>query len=187
MGASHEQWKHLAGSAYGGLMSSKESAMAGLNDADSNVRIAAIHICGTNWDCSKDPAFADACRALAETDQSDAVRYHAIGALGHSFRSSQDPTISRFLADLATHDKAAEDVRQAAYWALREIQTGLNDEDLVKQFIRVTKAVVCRMPPHKAKQHLNETLRVLSQVSDLDWESGDQIDWEFVSRFVSHS
>jgi HEAT repeats len=176
-------WKAMAGSSYDELLRSKESAIAHVFDANSDVRSAAISICELHWRCYSDDRFVDACRKIAATDCNEAVRVHAIGALGTALRSSGDNRASQFLADTVKDDRSAHDVRIAAYWALREVQMGPIDRDVIKRSIRLGGLVLAKMPLGAERDRIERALQVMSSVAT---EGTDQIDREFVERFASN-
>lgn len=67
------------------LFRSKEAALSRLFAPERDVRIAAIHICQSTWQCSTDSRFLDSCRRLANTDPDDLVREHAASSLGMAY------------------------------------------------------------------------------------------------------
>jgi hypothetical protein len=178
-------WKDFAGTLYDDLVRSKESCLKHLSNPDSNVRIAAIHVCDSHWNCSADATFLDACRKLATTDPHDAVRAHAIASLGKAMRSSQDFSTSRFLADLVKNPDSSEDVRKEAYWALREVQLGLTEEDAVKRTIALLRLAYHELPIHGTEEDMRKVILGSGRYPQIDWDSVDQIDWDFVNRFAS--
>jgi hypothetical protein len=181
-----EVWKDMAGPFYDELVQSKEKALTHLSNPDSHVRIAAISVCDLLWNCSVDAAFVDACRTMARTDPDDSVRIHAIEAYGKALQSSQDRAASQFLADLVKARMNSEQVRMAAYWALREIQMGSTDHDVIKRAISLLKLGSRQLPTAKTEEQLKHELCADGHhVAGVNWDFADQIDWDFVNRYAS--
>jgi hypothetical protein len=182
MNATTDVWKDLAGNCYPELVRSKESALAHLFDTDSNVRIAAINICDRLWNCSADQEFVVACRRIADADIDDSVRVHAVSKLGKTLQSSKDRSTSLFLAQIVKSANISEDLRRAAYWALREVQFGLTEEDNVKRTISLIKMVLRKKPKGMSEEQVKNSLFGGGQFSNIDWNTADQIDWGFVNQ-----
>ena len=185
-------WKKLAGSLFDKLAESAEHCLTHISDPDRDVRIAAIGMCSLTWERS-DKEFISACCQIAVTDPDHSVRTHAIGAIGRALRATRNEDVSHFLADLVKHEKI-EGVCLEAYWALREIQLGLNEEDVVRRVACMSKSMwrdvdirdaisnhfglpVGNDPPFKRD--------FLGGYPETVWDSSEQIDWEFVNRFAS--
>ena len=184
MSAPSEIWKDLAGPLYDQLVATKEQALALLFHADSNVRIAAISVCRSAWDCSSDPAFLNACQTLAANDANDTVRCHAIDSLGSALRSSRDPSASRFLAGIALDPVVSDNVRRAAYRALREIQFGLSEDDVIRRSIPLFRAAAERMPSQFSEEQIKGVLRAIGKSPETEYDQQHQIDWDFVRQFA---
>jgi hypothetical protein len=185
MSDANEVWKDLAGPAYLDMVRSKEAAFEHLFNPDSNVRIAAINICASRWECSGDAEFVNACRTLAAVDIDTSVRAHAISALGEAFRETRDSSISQFLADTITLHKKADELGTAAYWALREVQVGLTEEDLIKRSIAFMKDVIRKARVHGIESQVRDLLVHPANLKEELWNSAEQIDWDFVDRYSS--
>ena len=185
MKLAHEVCKELAGSLYDKLVQSKENAMAHLFDADHNVRKAAFYICDSVWKCSADIDFVNACRIIGVTDPDESVRVHAIGSYGKALQSSQDPAASQFLADLVKDRRISSGVREAAYWALREIQLGLTEEDNVTQLASLLKIALSKMSMNMTEEQVKTTLLSHGRYPESIWDSADKIDWSFVEKYAS--
>ena len=186
MKPTHDLWRELAGSVCDELLRSRESALVHLFDEEPNIQIAAINICDTFWNCSSSATFTDACRTLAATDPDDAVRIHAIEKYGKAFQSSHSPSASQFLADLICDKKNSEEVLQSAYWALRQVQLGLTEEDVVKRSICLAKSLVRKAQNATiSEDQLKTTFLCGGRFSDTVWDFADQIDWEFVQQHAS--
>lgn len=183
MSVTSQVWKELAGPHYGELILSKKAALAHLFSADRNVRIASIHICDQVWECSSDTEFVNACQRIAATDADDSVRVHAIEAFGRAFQSSQDPAASEFLAGIVRNRNSSEEVRKTAYWALREVQMGLSEEDTVKRTISLMKVAIRKLPMGVTETQVKQLLLCGGRFPESTWDSADQIDWGFVNRF----
>jgi hypothetical protein len=179
----HETWKDLAGSSYDKLMESKDAALATLAHPNGNVRIAAIHICDSVWHCAKQDEFVRACRQMAAEDPDEVVRAHAIGMYGKAMRLTKDLAASRFLADLVKRGGTSQDLRKASYWALREVQMGLTEEDTIRRTISVLKLGFHKLPMPLSEQDIKSALG--SYFSKIDWDSVDVIDWDFVCQYAS--
>lgn len=182
----HEVWKDLAGSLYDELVQSEERAMAHLFDADRNLRIAAIDICHSVWNCSANVGFLNACQDVAAADPDDSVRTHALEIFGAALESSQDPSACQFLADLAKDGTNPEEVRRAAYWALREVQLGLTEEDNIKRLASAMKLALRRAPMGMAEQEVKRAVLCNGYFPEAVWDCADEIDWDFVDRYASH-
>lgn len=185
MTLTHEVWKDLAGPLYDELVQDKAFAFEHLVNPNGNIRIAAINIYGSLWNGSTDPAFVNACRQIAATDPDNSVRAHAISAFGQALRSSHDAVASRFLADVAKDCNSSEAVRIAAYWALREIQLGLTEEELIMRMIPLMKEALRRLPIGMTEQEVKHTILGAGRFPETLWHSADQIDWDFVDRYAS--
>ena len=185
MSVTDDVWKDLAGSRYPDLVRTKEAALAHLFDSDSNVRIAAINICDSLWKCSADREFIAVCRKIADTDVDDSVRIHAASMLGKALRATKDSSASQFLAKIVKSDGSSTDLRRAAYWALREVQLGLIEEDNVKRSMSLIKLVLHKQPIGMSEEQVNHSLFGSGHFSDIDWNAVDQIDWGFVNQYAA--
>src|SRR5262245_14773018 len=185
MSATIEALKDLAGPLYDELIESKAKAMARLLDPASSIRIAAINICDVVWHCLGEPVFVNTCRTIAAADPDDSVRVHAIGAFGRALRSSQDHPSSQFLANLVRNKESSEEVRMAAYWALREVQLGLTDEDCTGRSISLIKLASRRLQKGITPEQHKRLLLGGAGFPKAGWDSVDQIDWDFVDRYAS--
>lgn len=177
-------WKDLAGSAYTKLVQSRELAIAHLNDRDSRVRIASLHICRTVWNCISDDDYLDACRRMAEGDPVDEVRVHAIGLYANGLRGTRDRDAKRLLALLVQDQDNSDATRLEAYWGLREVEFGLTEEDVVNRTFSLMKRVLSKKFLPDEEQVMHEVSATASQIG-IDLESVDSIDWEFVGRCIS--
>src|SRR5258708_6108268 len=119
----------LAGQHYEVMMRSKEATLEYLSAPDYRLRLAAILICQSTWNCDFDVQLVDACTAIADSDADDSTRSAAIGALATALSSTKQPNVSQFLANLATKRTTPNEVRIEAYWALRDVQFGRGDAD----------------------------------------------------------
>ena len=180
-----ETWRELAGPLYDELIRSKEAALSRLFAPERDVRIAAIHICQSTWQCSTDSRFLDSCRRLANTDPDDLVREHAASSLGMALCASQDRSTSQFLAALAKNGVTPQHVRMAAYWALREVQLGLTEEDLVRRSAALMKIAMRRLPTGISEEDAKRTALCDGRFADGVWDTAEQIDWNFVDKFLS--
>ncbi len=105
---------------------------------------------------------------------------------GFIYRAAADESISRFLTDLLKDNGTPRRVRLAAYWALREVQLGLTEEDLVKRGICAVKPLLEKNV--KMEMSADEMRRALlcgGRYPDSFWDSAETIDWNFVGKFVS--
>jgi hypothetical protein len=180
-----EIWKEMAGPVYSDLVQSKEKALANLFHADSNVRTAAIHICDSFWNYGQDIKFVNACRKIAAADPVETVRAHAILSFGKAYQSSKDLSASQFLADIVMDNGNSFGLRMAAYWALREIQIGLTEEDTVKRAFSLIKLGVRKLAMGLSEEDAKTKLLGAGDFPRIDWDSVDQIDFDFVIRFAS--
>jgi hypothetical protein len=185
MNVTDQVWRDLAGPLYDDLVQSKKIAFAHLSDPNSNVRIAAIHICDRLWDGSRDDEFVNACRTLAVADPDDSVRVHAISSFGKALRSSRDLAASQFLADIVKDGNNSEKVRREAYWALREIQSGLTETDSIKRLVPLIKEFLHKFPVSMDEEQVKQALLCGGHFPEAIWNSTDQIDWDYVDQFAS--
>lgn len=177
----NEILREYAGVAYDHILQDKESALAHLSDADGNVRIAAIIICATRWNCLRDPAFTNKCLAIAAADLVVAVRVHAINCISWAFESTRDQGVSRFLADLTSDATSVPNLRSAAYWALRRVQLGDNEDDLIAQSHGLMKQLATKLTvcdEDIGRKSVEQT--PVTSVQEFAY-----IDWAFVNRFAS--
>jgi len=176
--------RDLAGPLYEELVRSRRVAFAHLFHADRNVRIAAIHVYDCLWNCSDDIAFVNACRKLAATDADDSVRVAAIDTLGTALEATQDASASQFLGDIVKDSRTSDELRDSAYWALRHIQLGINDEEIVKRLISHRKLTLrMGVPPIDSQEQEKKAL--LAGFPESVWDTADEIDWDFVDRYAS--
>lgn len=176
--------KELAGPAYEQLTRSKPSAMAHFNHTDAKVRIAAIRVCDRLWNGSADPAFIEACRRMAATDADDFVCGAAVDTLANAFEATQDPSVSHFLAGIASDHGRSERVRKAAYFALRLIQNGLTELEMTLRLISSWKEGLDRLPGELDEERMKRSLFANGHLPASLWDTADQIDWDFVDRFM---
>lgn len=176
--------KELAGPHFGRLAHRKDVAMAYLNDEDPNVRIAAIRLCDRIWNCSDDPHFLDACRTIAAADPVVSVCVHAIDTLGRAFRATKNPGLSTYLVSIVKDDTRPDRVRKAAYFALREVQIGLTEMEMVIRQIATTKSALRELPTAVNEERAKRALLCGGRLPEDLWDSADQIDWSFVDTFA---
>ena len=127
----------------------------------------------------------DSCRRLANTDPDDLLREHAASSLGTARCASQDRSTSQFLAALAKNGVTPQHVRMAAYWALREVQLGLTEEDLVRRSAALMKILMCILPTGISEEDAKRTALCDGRFADGVWDTAEQIDWNFVDKFLS--
>ena len=114
-------------------------------------------------------------------------RVHAIDAFGRSFQTTQDASASQFVADLVKDSKSSEEVRRAAYWALRQIQLGLTDEEIVRRLVPLAKEVLRKNPAGATEEQFKQTLLCGGRFPENVWNTSEQIDWDFVDRHASRT
>lgn len=79
-----------------------------------------------------------------------------------------------------------EEVRQAAYWALREIQAGLTEEDLIRRAIVAVKRSFIKSPvTDTEREEIKKAMLCGGRFSNKVWEDAENIDYEFVKRHAS--
>jgi HEAT repeat protein len=184
MSSAQDVWKDFAGDCYPELVRTKEAALEYLFHPNSKVRIAAIHICDSVWNCSADPDFVAVCRQIAETDVDEDVRVHAISTLGKAFEASKDPSLSQFLARIVKSSENSEELRKEAYWALREVQFGWTLDDNEKKAVSLIKELARKRPMGMSEEQVKQSILGVGHFPKTDWNSVDQIDWDFVNQFV---
>ena len=177
--------KALAGDYFDILIASKDDCTAHLQNADPTVRLAAITVYGSVWADKSDSEFFVTSQRMAVEDPDPQVRAGAIGPLGAVFRSTQDASVSRFLADLARDDRNTDSIKISAYWALREVQFGLTDEELIKRGAQLAKASIHRLAPNLDEERVREAWdRSLISVGS-SWAHVDDVDWDLVRRWAT--
>jgi hypothetical protein len=179
----HEFWSEFAGIHYHKMMESKQAALALVFHPDRNVRIAAIQICDTVWNCTTDASYVEICRNVIKDDCDAVVRASAISAIGKAFRSSQSPEVSKFLSKFIAVDMDVIEVQSAAYWALREVQLGLLEEDLIKRAICAAKSYESKLPSQRLLDEQRFAL-MGGRYPEEVWDSAGEIDWDFVNQFT---
>lgn len=182
--------KDLAGPHYEDMMRSKEAAMEYLSATDPRVRLAAILICGTTWNCGADSRLVEACRSIADSDADDSFRVFAIESLGIALRSSKAPDASQLLANLVMNSANSMEVRTSAYWALRGIQFGLDDVDFdtfLKGTICRVKSILRAYPGRFSEEDIRSKVTPQGRFPEGFWESAEEIDWDFVRQFTRPS
>jgi hypothetical protein len=131
------------------------------------------------------PSFIAACQTLALTDPDDSVRTEAIASFGKAHESTRDPFASQFLASISKNTGNTQNVRAAAYWALRVIQMGVTEEDLVKGAIRLVKLAASRMPTKIDEKISREILLADGRFPTTLWNTADEIDWDYVNQYAA--
>jgi hypothetical protein len=176
-------WKALAGPLYEELLRSKETAFAHIFDANDDIRIAAIQIFDSHWNGSMDVEFQTACREIATSDSSDSVRVSAIGSIGKAMQCSRDANVSRLLADITKGNSASDRVRHAAYWALREVQSGTCEKDVMLRLASCMKFAMRAMS--MTEDQIKAAVPYPGDYAKNVWDSAEQIDWTFVNQYAS--
>jgi hypothetical protein len=176
--------EELAGDHYNEMMQSEVACLRYLVATDYRVRVAAILICESRWKCSSSIKLIEACCEIANSNTHDSIRICAIDVFGRALRGSKSPNAAQFLADLIYGCTNSANIRQAAYWALRDIQFGDADPDCYKGIIREAKLYLRSFPDRLSENQVRTNLlgRLLPESV---WESAEEIDWEFVSQFRS--
>lgn len=185
--SSYQTPKELAGPHYEEMMRSKESALEYLSSPDYRVRIAAILVCQSTWNCGADSRVVEACRNTAASDADDHFRITAISLLGMALSSTKTPDASRFVANLVMASASSIDVRRTAYWALREIQFGIEDVDFdtfVKGTICTIKSILHAYPGRFSEDDVRRAVTPQPGFPEDFWDSADEIDWDFVRQFA---
>ena len=180
--------QQLAGPYYEEMTASKEAAVRNLWAPDVRVRVAAILICNTVWDCGRAPDLLEACFHLAGSQAEDPARIVAIHMLGEALSLSKSPAASRFLADLVMDTENSAELRSESYWALREVQFGLGDTDFdmhLRGLITQLKDAMRHVPVPYSEAEVKAAITPPDGFPPAFWESAGEIDWEFVGRFAS--
>ena len=183
--------KERAGPHYEEMMRSKEAALEYLSSPNYRVRLAAIMICQTTWNCGSVSELVEACREIAGSDADDSFRLCSIGSLRTVLSSSKAPDISRFLANLVMDSINSMEVRTCAYWALREIQFGIGDVDFdtfLKSVISTcVKPILFAYPERFSEDDVRRNLTPQPGFPEDFWDSAEEIDWDFVRQFARPS
>ncbi|MCE9561781.1 MAG: HEAT repeat domain-containing protein [Planctomycetes bacterium] len=185
MSLSQDIYKDLAGSSYPDLIQNKGAAFAYLSSPNRDLRVAAINVFATLWNKPIDPDFVNICRTIAASDPIAFVRIQAIEALGPVFQSSRDESISQFFANLVNDPTQSLEARQAAYWALREVQLGVLEVDQIKRLCSVMKLGLSEDPNFGTENEIKRTLLCGGHFPESVWDSADEIEWDFVNQFVT--
>ncbi len=175
--------QELAGRDYDEMLSSQESAMGLLSAHDYKTSLAAAMICEQNWNAGSDPRVVQACRRIAKSNAEDSFRIVAIDILSRAFSSTKHPGTSGFVAELVLDPQNSIELRTDAYWALREIQYGVDDVDFMLGTIHVVKRCLRRYPDRFSEESVKSALLGNESFPDDFWDSADQIDWKFVHQF----
>lgn len=135
-------------------------------------------------------------REQAASDADESIREKSLEAIGKALQKSRDRTISEFLAGLVSDETAPQNVRRAAYWALREAQFGFTEEESVTRSIWLAKDLL-RMAREKGmseaqisslgidEKQAKSKLLCAGRWPDSLWETASEIDWAFVEQFKS--
>jgi tetratricopeptide (TPR) repeat protein len=110
------QW---AGDQADAMLHSAEAASDRLAHTDPYMRLAALYFVCTHWGRAANYR-ADILR-LAQHDSDLNVRDCAISNLGQAWKESKDPEIAQFLAKCVADESEALEIRQTAYFALRQV------------------------------------------------------------------
>ncbi|MFZ5830197.1 MAG: hypothetical protein ACOY3P_08915 [Planctomycetota bacterium] len=182
--------RDLAGPHYDEMMRSKETATAYLDAVEWQVCLAAIIVCGNTWQMGPDRALVLACCRIAASDGPESARGVAASVLGHLLSASKAPNASAFLADLVLDSSNSIELRRDAYWALREVQFGVAERDFdtfLKHMISVAKSVMRAYPGRFSEEAARQALTPPDRFPNGFWESAEEIDWDFVSKFVGQA
>ncbi len=185
MKETEEVWRGLAGPLYDALVENREAAFLHIFNTDWKVRIAAIHVCQSAWQGSADRRFVDACRQLAGNDPNDLVRQVAIHSFGEALRSSKDVSACRFLAAIVNSALNSEQVRRAAYFALREVHLGLTEEDFVRSNAALMKEALHELPLGMSEEEVKRVVLCGGRFPGNVWDTAEKIDWDFVEQFAN--
>lgn len=175
--------EELAGAAYEDMIQSSQKCLEYLGSPDLNVRLAAIRLCITNWGIGRGQRVLEACRTLAEPEVPEPWRLAAVGFLGYLLEGSKDRDFSRLVATIVADPRTSDDLRQEAYWALRWIQHGASGgdpEEFHKGIIHTAKRVLRKFPERFSESEVRSNLNYPQQW----WDTADDIDWDFVRRFI---
>jgi len=111
--------RDLAGNIGLSMLRDKELAVAGLTNANANVRRAAVLVTGEIWCANIDSGamFLD----IFENDSDDAVRMSALTIVSRLFFETKDSTALRTLAQCVSNIRDNAHLRKAAYSFLYSI------------------------------------------------------------------
>ena len=180
--------EELAGVHYSMLMRDKQSAMELLSSPDYKIRLAAVLVCESTWNCAANPKVIAACRDIATSNAHDSFRICAIETLSRALSASKSPEASSFLAKLIFGDKNSTGLRVSAYWALREVQFGLSDtsfDNFLKGLFCSVKSILHDKPNEFPEEQVKAQLLARGHVPEELWNSAEEIDWDFVSQFAT--
>lgn len=180
--------EELAGVHHKEMMRGKEATLAFLAAPDYRVRLAAILVGETTWNCGRDSRVVEACHHIAESDADDSIRIFAIHSLGTAFSGTKASDASLFLANMVLDAKNTVAVQRDAYWALREIQFGVGDVDFdtfLKGTICVANSIMRAFPGRFLEDDFRRNVTPQPGFPEGFWDSAEDIEWDFVHNFAS--
>ena len=180
--------REFAGPHYEDMMRSKGAALGYLSARDDRVRLAAILVCKTTWNCAGDSEVMDACRSIASSRAEEFVRICAIDLYSIALTSTGDADASRFLANLVLDSANSNEVKRGAYFALRMVQHGIGDSGFDSLLKGIVYKVRTYMRAHPG-QFLEESVKAElvppeGNFPEGFWDKAEDIDWDFVRRFA---
>lgn len=155
---------------------------------DYKIRLAAILVCESTWNCAASPKVIAACREIAASNAHDSFRICAIETLSRALSANKSADVSSFLANLIFEAKNSADLRVSAYWALREVQFGLSDtsfDNSLKGLFCSVKSILHDKPGEFLEDEVKSNLLGEGRIPDELWDSAEAIDWDFVAKFAT--
>lgn len=101
------------------MLHNAEAASERLAHGDPYVRLAALYFVCTHW--GRAASYRVDILRLAQDDSDTNVRDCAISNLGQAWKESKDPEIAQFLAKCVADESEPLEIRQTAYFALRQV------------------------------------------------------------------
>lgn len=115
--AERTRWRQLVDPlVLDGMLNSREAAEQGLSDRDPAVRLVAISVLGSQWNC--DALFAEKCEGMAISDPDDDVRATALNYLALFHGETANHRITKFYAAVVRDTSESTKVRTVAYQCL---------------------------------------------------------------------
>lgn len=181
--------KDLAGDHYHEMDSSAYATLNCLNGSDSDVQIAAIQMYISRWQSPEhDDVFICSCRDLVRDCPISSVRIHALRAMGNLHSGTANAETSTYLAQLIKSGSLPENVQFGAYQALREVQMGLQESDVLAASMCLANELQEKVSDSQlAASSVFVPSKFHGRFTEKELQSSMTIDWELVNHLLGLS